>query len=298
MKYKALLTGTHQPLINDFFYHMDFSFECLSSSTRTDDIEGHLKYYEADVLIYCLNKESKDDLRSFRKIFQQLSARQIPLIIVGEKEICSEFSRTFPTTEFLTILRPFTTKGLEEKIIFYLDAHYTKIKAETSVNESDEKDDDLEETLAFVDKMAAEMEKKEKEQKNETSKPADPERKKHILVVDDDSRVLKLVKGVLVDRYNIATAISGKVAMKFLENKETDLVLLDYEMPEESGAEILQKIRSNEKFQNLPVVFLTGVMDKERIKDVLALSPQGYLLKPIDTERLNSTLQDIFEKMD
>lgn len=291
MKYKILLTGTHQPLINDFFNHMDFSFECLSSSIRTDDIMAHLKYYEPHVLIYCLNKESNDDIRSFRKIFQQLSVKQIPLIIIGEQENCSEFSKTFPITDYLTILRPFSTKGLEDKIVSYLETHYANTKAKNTKEENDEKDE-LEKTLAFVDKMAAELEKKE----SETPKPAEPERKKHILIVDDDSRVLKLVKSILIDRYNVATAVSGKVAMKFLENKETDLILLDYEMPGESGAEILQKIRSNEKLQKLPVIFLTGVTDKERIQEVLTLSPQGYLLKPIDKERLNNTLQEVFRK--
>lgn len=295
MKYKILLTGTHQVLMNDFFYHMDFSFECLSSSTRTDDILGHLKYYEPNVLIYCLNKESKDDIYGFRSVMQQLSAKRIPLIIVGAQENCSEFERTFPVTEYLTIVQPFSTKNLEEKITAYLDAHYAKIEAETSEVEDNDKDE-LDETLASIDEKTKELESKEKEPKGENPKPAEPERKKHILIVDDDSRVLKLVKSVLADRYNVATAISGKVAMKFLENKETDLVLLDYEMPGESGAEILQKIRNNKKFHKLPVVFLTGVTEKDRIQEVLALSPQGYLLKPIDTERLNSTLKNIFEK--
>ncbi|MDE5892237.1 MAG: response regulator, partial [Acetatifactor sp.] len=107
------------------------------------------------------------------------------------------------------------------------------------------------------------------------------------------SRVLRLVKGVLGNRYNVATAINGKVAMKFLENKETDLILLDYEMPGESGAQILQRIRSNPKLQKLPVVFLTGVTERKRIKEVLELAPQGYLLKPIDTGRLYVTLEKL-----
>ncbi|MDE7223795.1 MAG: response regulator, partial [Acetatifactor sp.] len=93
--------------------------------------------------------------------------------------------------------------------------------------------------------------------------------------------------------YNVATAINGKVAMKFLENKETDLILLDYEMPGENGAQILQRIRNNPRLQKLPVVFLTGVTERKRIKEVLELAPQGYLLKPIDTGRLYVTLEKL-----
>ena len=118
-------------------------------------------------------------------------------------------------------------------------------------------------------------------------------RKKHILIVDDDSRVLRLLQSYLSGRYELATAINGKVALKFLEKKETDLVLLDYEMPTENGAAVLEKIRANEKTKDLPVVFLTGVTEKNKIREVLALKPQGYLLKPVDMEKLSSTIKGI-----
>ena len=111
--------------------------------------------------------------------------------------------------------------------------------------------------------------------------------------MDDDSRVLRLLKSYLSGRYELATAINGKVAMKFLETKETDMVLLDYEMPTENGAAVLEKIRANEKLKDLPVVFLTGVTDKNKIREVLALKPQGYLLKPVDMEKLSSTIKGI-----
>lgn len=306
MKHKILLTGTHHPLISDFFNHMDFSFELLSSSTRTDDILGHIKYYEPDALAYCLNKESLDDIRSFRIVINQLDAGNIPLILIGEKSNCASFEKIYPVADYLTIVRPFSTKELTEKISSHLDAHYEKLKktaaAQTETQENtNDGNGKLKDALTLIDKITEQLDIEQenipaKEQKPAAVKPAEPEPKKHILIVDDDSRVLKLVKNILSDRYNVATAISGKVAMKFLENKETDLVLLDYEMPGESGAEILQKIRGNARFQKLPVVFLTGVTEKERIQQVLSFSPQGYLLKPINAERLNDTIKDIFKK--
>lgn len=306
MKHKILLTGTHHPLISDFFNHMDFSFELLSSSTRTDDILGHIKYYEPDALAYCLNKESLDDIRSFRIVINQLDAGNIPLILIGEKSNCASFEKIYPVADYLTIVRPFSTKELTEKISSHLDAHYEKLKktaaAQTETQENaNDGNGKLKDALTLIDKITEQLDIEQenipaKGQKPAAVKPAEPEPKKHILIVDDDSRVLKLVKNILSDRYNVATAISGKVAMKFLENKETDLVLLDYEMPGESGAEILQKIRGNARFQKLPVVFLTGVTEKERIQQVLSFSPQGYLLKPINAERLNDTIKDIFKK--
>ena len=132
-----------------------------------------------------------------------------------------------------------------------------------------------------------------KEEAIEAAKEAEGARRKHILVIDDDSSILKLLKGYLAERYDVATAISGKVAMKFLETKETDLVLLDYEMPVENGSVVFGKIRSMEKTKDLPVVFLTGVTEKSKITEVLSMKPQGYLLKPVDMEKLSSTIKGI-----
>ena len=112
------------------------------------------------------------------------------------------------------------------------------------------------------------------------------EEQKHVLVIDDDPMMLRLIKAELKDRYNVATAVNGKVGLKFLERKKTDLILLDYEMPEEDGPTVLRKLRENENTKDIPVVFLTGINDKEKIQKVLAMKPQGYLLKPIECEQL------------
>ena len=115
-------------------------------------------------------------------------------------------------------------------------------------------------------------------------------RRRHILVVDDDVRVLRLLKVHLQD-YDVATAINGKLALKFLENKTTDLILLDYEMPGENGPEVLKKLRANGKIKDIPVIFLTGVADSEKIQEVLLMKPEGYLLKPINKVKLLETIK-------
>ena len=71
------------------------------------------------------------------------------------------------------------------------------------------------------------------------------------------------------------------------------MVLLDYEMPEENGAAVLRKIRENSKTRNLPVVFLTGITERGKIQEVLALKIQGYLLKPIDMEKVSCTIKGV-----
>lgn len=120
-------------------------------------------------------------------------------------------------------------------------------------------------------------------------------RRKHILIVDDDLMMLKLMKEYLHEKYDVATAVSGKIALKFLERKQTDLILLDYEMPGENGPAVLEKLRSSEETRNIPVIFLTGVTEGRKIQEALALKPQSYLLKPVQREKLLDAIRKIIE---
>lgn len=54
----------------------------------------------------------------------------------------------------------------------------------------------------------------------------------------------------------------------------------------ESGAEVLKWIRSDMRLKDIPVVFLTGVSDSDKVQEVISMKPQGYLLKPVNMERL------------
>lgn len=115
--------------------------------------------------------------------------------------------------------------------------------------------------------------------------------KKHVLIIDDDPVMLKTLKLYLEDEYHIATALSGKIALKFLEKKDTDLILLDYEMPTMDGPEVITILRGNERTANIPIIFLTGVNEVDKIQKVMHLKPQGYMLKPVNNEDLHRTLK-------
>lgn len=146
-------------------------------------------------------------------------------------------------------------------------------------------------------KRSEQLEKEEKQKLIEEKEEHVTEiQKKHILVIDDDPMMLKLVNEQLHERYNVATAISGKLAFTFLEKKHTDLILLDYEMPIINGGEVLKKLRENPATKDIPVVFLTGVSNRSTIQEVLAMKPQGYLLKPIDSENLFKVIMDVLGK--
>ena len=120
--------------------------------------------------------------------------------------------------------------------------------------------------------------------------------KKKILVVDDSGAMLRNVKGWLEDRYQVILANSGAMAIKYLTLNRPDLVLLDYEMPVVDGRQVLEMIRSEMDFADIPVVFLTSKNDKESVANVVKLKPEGYLLKTMPPAEIIKYVDDFFEK--
>ena len=133
------------------------------------------------------------------------------------------------------------------------------------------------------------------------SAPAEPsggndENKKSILVVDDNAATLRSIKSMLEDEYNVSIVPSGVKAMAMIGKNRPDLILLDYEMPVADGKQTLEMIRAEEDFADIPVIFLTGVSDKEHIFAVMELKPKGYLLKPPVREKLIEAIEGAIGK--
>lgn len=118
------------------------------------------------------------------------------------------------------------------------------------------------------------------------------ERKKHILVVDDNGTTLRTVKAMLEEEFEVSLAISGAQAMTSMGKKRPDLILLDYEMPVCDGRMTLEMIRADEELCDIPVIFLTGMNSREHINAVLELRPAGYYLKPPVKEVLLTKIRE------
>lgn len=117
--------------------------------------------------------------------------------------------------------------------------------------------------------------------------------KKIILAVDDSGIQLRKLKTWLQDKYEIVLANSAKMAMKSLERKIPDLILLDYEMPECNGEEFFKQMRQKDEYRDIKVLFLTSIDSKEQIARVMALNPEGYLVKPVLYEKLIEEIEKI-----
>jgi response regulator RpfG family c-di-GMP phosphodiesterase len=184
----------------------------------------------------------------------------IPFAVIGSEEDCNLFIEDVFYTVDLILTKPITANMIMTRICEFLE----------------------EKELQRQELMRQEMERIEKEK---------AARRKHILIIDDDPMILKMIREYLHDDYDVATALSGKIALKFLEKKKTDLILLDYDMPVMNGPEVLEKLRESEEINDVPVIFLTGITEREKIQKALCLKPQGYLLKPIDFDKLTETIK-------
>ncbi len=118
-------------------------------------------------------------------------------------------------------------------------------------------------------------------------------RRKNVLLVDDDPTFLKMMKGWLDDRYRVTIVTSGAQALMYIADNRPDLILLE---PVTSGPQVLEMIRSETRVDSIPVIFLTGKGDRESVMKVVALKPDGYLLKSMSREQLRAAVADFFEK--
>lgn len=110
-----------------------------------------------------------------------------------------------------------------------------------------------------------------------------PQNKK-ILVVDDDSDYLHMVKAVLeVKNYEVIIATNGKDALKKLKDSKPDVVFVDILMPQLDGLQTLKRIRRHNK--DLPVFIITGFSDEERFKLANKLGASGFINKTNDLEK-------------
>lgn len=121
-------------------------------------------------------------------------------------------------------------------------------------------------------------------------------KKEQILIVDDSDVVLHAMKMLLGSDYDVTLANSASSAIKSIARNKPDLILLDYEMPICDGRQALAMIRSEEEMADIPVIFLTGRGDKERVKNVMSLKATGYLLKSMKPEEIKKVIDDYFKQ--
>ncbi len=122
------------------------------------------------------------------------------------------------------------------------------------------------------------------------------QKKKKILVVDDSSTTRLGMEHLLEEDYDVSEVNSGVAAIRAITLDKPDLVLLDYEMPVCDGSHVLEMLRSEKEFSDIPIIFLTSRDDQESVKKVLALKAEGYLLKYLKPKDIKKRIDGYFER--
>ncbi len=226
------------------------------------------------------------------KFFSVLGGRysMIPVLTVGSSDERERIKAFNGGKEYDHVMRPITQASIIEGVNRLLDAGDPPLPEENDSFLSEDEDSPF---PSHYD--AHESGKTERVMPRPKPVPGRRRRKK-ILVVDDNGQMLRILKDMLEDQYDLELVTSGIKAMTSIVKDRPDIVLLDYEMPVCDGRQTLEMIRSDEDFLDLPVVFLTGINDREHIKQVLKLSPQGYLLKPPSRYGLLKTIEGVIGK--
>lgn len=116
--------------------------------------------------------------------------------------------------------------------------------------------------------------------------------KKKILFGDDNSSSLMYLS-LLLKRmgFHVVSVKNGLDALNQLEAIDPDLIMLDIDMPDLDGTKVLSTLKINEKTRDIPVVMISTDANQETIEKCKALGCAGYLVKPIQVEKLYATIE-------
>jgi diguanylate cyclase (GGDEF)-like protein len=131
----------------------------------------------------------------------------------------------------------------------------------------------------------------------------------NILVVDDEKSNIDILLGLFEkmdtnDEFNVIVSLSGQKAIKIVQKRKIDLILLDIMMPEMDGYEVCQILKSQEETKNIPILFITASTDDESIEKAYALGATDYVTKPfrpvelMSRVKINLELQQTINKLE
>ncbi|HMG14936.1 MAG TPA: response regulator [Saprospiraceae bacterium] len=119
----------------------------------------------------------------------------------------------------------------------------------------------------------------------------------NILVVEDNPEMLDYLLLLLSD-YSVVTAINGKIALDYLNSntskeERVDLIISDLMMPEMDGFELLENIKSDDRWRHLPVIMLTANMNVVARLKALRIGVDDFLTKPFIEEELQARIENL-----
>ncbi|WP_299880794.1 response regulator [uncultured Cocleimonas sp.] len=118
-----------------------------------------------------------------------------------------------------------------------------------------------------------------------------------ILLVEDDHAIREMLQAFLVGKsYKVKAAESGGVAFDMLAEKNPDLILLDWMLPDISGPEIIKQIRKNKIQRDIPILMLTARAEEmDKVKG-LEVGADDYMTKPVSLKELDARIKALIRR--
>ena len=118
------------------------------------------------------------------------------------------------------------------------------------------------------------------------------------MLVVDDNRVNRLLLTHALEQngHNVSTAEHGKIAMEMLRSKTFDVILLDIDMPEMNGFEVLEALLKDDDLRDLPVIMTSASDELDRVVKCIEMGAEDYLVKPLNPVLLRARVNASLEK--
>lgn len=269
MKGRILFTGNGKVTLQELMENMPQVYWKKNCPPTERLFLNLIEEFRPHVIVACINQCMPGRLKMYDAL--ELNWKEIPMIVIGNEEDINVFKNHISHEEMKLIPRPVVfeqfRKVLDQYVTRAIEKEEEEIQKQTEEDEIKAGQGRMDEDLMGAGDFF--------------SGYGIMDERKSILVVDDDVRMLNFIKIYLQQLYEVIVVPSGKLALKFLSRKHADLVLLDYLMPDMDGPQVLKWIREESSCPDIPVIFLTGVSDREKVLRGLTYNPKGYLLKPV-----------------
>ena len=267
MQLKVMITGRNRKIANDISEHLanDRGYNIIKCAPSKEALFDRVPVEMPHIIIICLGDETWETVSVFDVLKECTRMGGITILVITNDSDQKLFINHTKLERMFFMSRPVSLFALYEKL------NEIEKKVADGINSGS--------TLVteYINPHADDL----------------PPRR-HILVVDDDSEQLLQIKEHLREFYEVTLVRSGEAAIKYLTKHQADLILLDYMMPEMSGPEVFDRLHQMPSLMNIPVIFLTGVSEKETVvKTLVELKPQGYIVKPARKSELVAKIIDI-----
>lgn len=128
--------------------------------------------------------------------------------------------------------------------------------------------------------------------------PKQQEINRSLLIVEDNEEVRQLLRGGLEDFFHVYEATNGKEALETANKFHPDLIITDILMPEMDGLDFLREIKSDQTFQNIPIILLTARTEPEVRQEGLEAGASAYISKPFRFEELLTKIRELIRDSD